>query len=118
WRTGKRLTAQFDDVMPAISQIADRPILFIVGDRDYIAPLEDSQRMYDVAVSPTKAILVIPNADHDSTFDTNPNLYAATLLTFLSAAIRPNQSMKPTTPFGHRFSVFAIDPTRGLSLSR
>ena len=98
WRTGKRMTAQFDDVMPAISQIGNRPILFIVGDKDYIAPLEDSQRMYDAAVSPTKAILVIPNADHDSTFDTNPNLYEASLLAFLSGAIRPNQTTTPTAP--------------------
>ena len=118
WRTGKRMTAQFDDVMPAISQIGNRPILFIVGDKDYIAPLEDSQRMYDVAVSPTKAILVIPNADHDSTFDTNPNLYEANLLAFLSAAIRPNQTMKPTAPLQNKFSVFATTPCCGLSLSR
>jgi hypothetical protein len=31
---------------------------------------------------------------------------------------RPNQSMKPTAPRRENFSVFAIDPARGLSLSR
>jgi pimeloyl-ACP methyl ester carboxylesterase len=118
WRTGKQMTAQFDDVMPAISQIGNRPILFIVGDRDYIAPLEDSQRMYDVAVSPTKAILVIPNADHNSTFATDPNLYEANLLAFLSAAIRPHQSMKPTAPTPMIANDIATNPARGLSLSR
>jgi hypothetical protein len=30
----------------------------------------------------------------------------------------PNQSMKPTAPWRGNFSVFAIDPARGLSLSR
>src|SRR5256885_828087 len=29
-----------------------------------------------------------------------------------------NQSMKPTAPFGNKFSVFATTPCRGLSLSR
>jgi len=118
WRTGKRMTAQFDDVMPAISQIGDRPILFIVGDRDHIAPLEDSQRMYDAAASPTKAILVIPNANHNSTIDADPTLYETKVLAFLGAIIRSNQSMKPTAPERNKLSVFAIDPTRGLSLSR
>ena len=95
WRTGKRMTVQFDDVMPAISQIGNRPILFIVGDKDYIAPPEDSQQMYDAASSPRKAMVLIPGADHDSTFDVNPTLYETKALAFLSAAVRPNQSMKP-----------------------
>ncbi len=30
----------------------------------------------------------------------------------------PNQSMKPTAPFGNKSSVFATTPCRGLSLSR
>jgi len=37
WRTGSRMPAQFDDVMPAISQIGKRPMLFIVGEKDRIA---------------------------------------------------------------------------------
>lgn len=86
WRTGKRMTAQFDDVMPAISQIGNRPILFIVGDKDYIAPPEDSQQMYDAASSPRKAMVVIPGANHNSTFDVNPTLYETKTLAFLSAA--------------------------------
>ena len=90
WRTGKRMTAQFDDVMPAISQIGDCPILFIVGDKDYIAPLEDSQQMYDAASSPSKAMVVIPGANHNSTFDTNPRLYETEVLAFLGAAVRPH----------------------------
>ena len=98
WRTGKRMTAQFDDVMPAISQIGNRPILFIVGDKDYIAPPEDSQQMYDAASSPRKAMVVIPGADHNSTFDTNPTLYETKALAFLNAAVQPNQSMKAMAP--------------------
>ena len=48
--------------MPAVSQIGKRPILFIVGDRDPVAPPEDSHRMYDAAQSPVKAILVVAGA--------------------------------------------------------
>jgi len=33
-------------------------------------------------------------------------------------AFRPKQSMKPTAPFRNNFSVFAMTPCRGLSLSR
>jgi hypothetical protein len=31
---------------------------------------------------------------------------------------RPNQSMKPTAPWRSNFRVFAINPARGLFLSR
>jgi hypothetical protein len=33
-------------------------------------------------------------------------------------SMRPNQSMKPTTPLRNNFSVFAMTPCRGSSLSR
>lgn len=87
FRTGARLPSQFDDVMPAVSQIGKRPILFIVGDRDPIAPPEDSHRMYDVAQSPMKAILVVAGADHNSTFTTDPHLYETRVLDFLNAGL-------------------------------
>jgi len=87
WRTGKRMTTEFDDVMPAISRIGNKPILFIVGDQDRIAPLEDSQQMYDAATSPEKAMLIIPGANHNSTFDANPALYEAKVLAFLDTAV-------------------------------
>jgi fermentation-respiration switch protein FrsA (DUF1100 family) len=87
FRTGVRLPSQFDDVMPAVSQIGKKPILFIVGGNDPVAPPEDSHRMYDAAQSPVKAILVIPGADHNSTFDAAPTLYKTKVLDFLNAAV-------------------------------
>jgi pimeloyl-ACP methyl ester carboxylesterase len=87
FRTGVRLPSQFDDVMPAVSQIGKRPILLIVGGKDPIAPPEDSRRMYDAAQSPVKAILVIPGADHNSPFDAAPTLYKTKVLDFLNAAV-------------------------------
>jgi uncharacterized protein len=88
WRTGTRLSSQFDDVTPAVLQIGNRPILFIVGEKDPIAPPEDSQRLYEAALSPLKAIVVVPGAGHNSTFGTNPDLYRTKVIDFLSAALR------------------------------
>ena len=83
WRTGARLPSQFDDVTPAILEIGNRPILFIVGENDHIAPREDSQHMYDVAQSPMKGILLVPDADHNSTFTAQPDVYRTRVLDFL-----------------------------------
>jgi fermentation-respiration switch protein FrsA (DUF1100 family) len=87
WRTGARLPSQFEDVTPAVVQMGSRPILFIVGEQDHVAPPEDSERMYDAAQSPLKAIVIVPGANHNSTFDANPALYEAKVLTFLNAAV-------------------------------
>lgn len=86
WRTGVRLTPRFEDVTPAVSQIGSRPILFIVGEKDVIAPPEDSRHLYDVAQSPLKAIWIVDGADHNSTFSTNPDLYKLRVLKFLRTA--------------------------------
>jgi fermentation-respiration switch protein FrsA (DUF1100 family) len=82
-----RVPSQFDDVMPAVSQMGKRPILFIAGERDAVAPPDDSRRMYDKAQSPWKAILVVAGADHNSTFVTNSPLSETTVLNFLNTGI-------------------------------
>ena len=88
WRTGVRLPSQFDDVTPAALQIGNRPILFIVGEKDAIAPPEDSQHLYETAKGPLKEILVVPGADHNSTFGANPDLYKTKVIDFLAAALK------------------------------
>lgn len=88
-RTGVRVTPQYDDVMPAIAQMEKKPILFVVGTEDWIAPPEDSRRMYDAARSPRKAILVVPGAGHNSTFKAAPHLYQAQVLDFLERGLAP-----------------------------
>jgi uncharacterized protein len=87
WRTGTRLPSQFDDVMPAILQLGSRPILFIVGEKDHVAPPEDSRRMYEAAKSPLKAMLEVAGADHNSTFDVDPTLYKTRVLDFLERSL-------------------------------
>lgn len=85
-RTGFRYE-QYDDAMNAVSLIGERPILFITGEKDQTAPPEDSQRMHDAVRSPLKAIVVVPGANHKSTFDTDPAVYKAKVLAFLDAAV-------------------------------
>jgi fermentation-respiration switch protein FrsA (DUF1100 family) len=40
------------------------PLLVIAGERDRIVPIENSRRLYEAAAAP-KALLVIPDADHN-----------------------------------------------------
>ena len=40
------------------------PLLVIAGGRDRVVPIENSRRLYDAAVAP-KALLVLPDADHN-----------------------------------------------------
>jgi pimeloyl-ACP methyl ester carboxylesterase len=88
-RTGVRFDVQSDDAMRAVAQIGERPILFIVGEGDRIAPPEDARRMYGAAQSPMKAMLVVPGADHNSTFKADPDLDKAKVLDFLDIVLRP-----------------------------
>jgi hypothetical protein len=43
--------------------------------------------MFDMARSRQKRLLVIPNADHDTTFQTAPHLYESVVIQFLEEAL-------------------------------
>lgn len=85
-RTGVWPSSRKANVLLAIHQIGLRPILFIAGERDQICPPENAWVMYRAALSPNKALLIVPNAEHDSTFTTAPNLYESTVVGFLRKA--------------------------------
>lgn len=82
-RTGVRIEPHDADSLPAIARMGARPILFIVGDQDAIAPLEDARLMYEAAAAPGKALLAVPGAGHDTTYTVAPALYEAAVLHFL-----------------------------------
>jgi pimeloyl-ACP methyl ester carboxylesterase len=82
-RTGVWVEPHDADALPAIARIGSRPILFIVGEQDAIAPPEDAQRMYEAALSRHKALLVVPGAGHNTTYGSGRELYEATVLRFL-----------------------------------
>jgi len=86
-RTGVWPSSREADVLNAIPAIGNRPILFIAGQRDRICPPENTRQMYDSALSPHKALLIVPNAEHDTTFVTDPSLYSDTVVRFLNSAL-------------------------------
>jgi uncharacterized protein len=87
-RTGVWYDSRKADSRLAIPRIGQRPILFIAGARDKICPPENAELMYKAALSPDKELLIVPNANHDSTYPTDPQLYQSTVLHFLEKALR------------------------------
>ena len=87
-RTHVWLDGQKADALVAISDIGMRPILFISGEKDGICPPQNARRMYNAALSPEKLLLVVPNAEHDTTYSTSPQLYESTVVAFLEEAFQ------------------------------
>jgi uncharacterized protein len=82
-RTGVWVNLAKTNTISAIREIGPRPILFISGQLDPITSPEGTRRMCDAAISPQKILLIIPDADHDATYRTAPQVYEATVLRFL-----------------------------------
>lgn len=82
-RTGIWLDGQKANALAAIARIGPRPILFIAGEDDKICPAENARKMYDAALSAQKILLMVPHADHDTTYSTAPHLYESTVVSFL-----------------------------------
>lgn len=83
WLEGKKA-----DALVPISRMGRRPILFISGAKDGICPPQNADRMYNSARSPEKFLLIVPNAEHDTTYSTNPQLYESTVVGFLERAFQ------------------------------
>lgn len=83
-RTGIWLDGQKANALAAISRIGPRPILFIAGEDDKICPPRNAKRMYDASLSPEKVLLIVPHAEHDTTYSSAPHLYESTVVSFLS----------------------------------
>jgi uncharacterized protein len=91
-RTGIWLSQKRTDTLVPISRLDMCPILFISGERDEICPPENARLMFDAARSPKTQLLVVPNAEHDTTFQTEPQLYESTVTRFLSGVLRQPSS--------------------------
>ena len=87
-RTRVWLSGREADSLVAISRMGMRPILFISGERDEICPPRNARLMYSAARSPQKRLLVISNAEHDTTYQTAPQLYESTVKRFLEDALQ------------------------------
>ena len=86
-RTGVWVDSRKANALEAIPRIGRRPILFIAGERDEICPPENARRMYDVALSPDRSLLIVPAATHDSPYASAPQLYESVVVQFLEKAI-------------------------------
>lgn len=86
-RTGVRIEPHAVDALPAIARIGVRPTMFIVGEQDGIATPTDARLMFDAALSPKKALLIVPGAGHNTTYAVAPTLYEARVIAFLTAAL-------------------------------
>jgi len=73
--------------------IEKQPILFIAGADDKICPPGDARKMYNAARSDDKALLIIPGADHSSTFRADPKLYESRVVALLNS-ISPNHAQQ------------------------
>lgn len=80
-----------DSVVGLVSK-ENLPILFVAGQRDRICPPQDTELMYRTAQNPKKELLVVPGAEHDSTYTTDLNLYEATVVAFLNKALQKEVS--------------------------
>jgi pimeloyl-ACP methyl ester carboxylesterase len=84
-RTGAYLGPELVSVLPAASRIAC-PVLLISGERDWIVPPAEARSILAALPGSRKGLVTIPNASHDTTYDTAPALYRAAVLTFLDTA--------------------------------
>jgi len=84
-RSGVKLDREKASALAAVRRIHQQPILFISGEKDWLAPTQNAYRMYDEARTTHKDLVVIPGASHDTTYygATRP-LYESSVLDFLA----------------------------------
>jgi uncharacterized protein len=86
-RTGIRSSGEDVDSISAIDRITDRPILFISGERDWLAPPENARRMYECARHPEKGLMIIPGAAHNESYTGAREEYEREVLAFFRKAL-------------------------------
>jgi uncharacterized protein len=89
-RTGVWVDLRKTDTLTAIRELGPKPVLLISGGSDAITPPADTRKMYEASRSPDKMLLIVPGADHDTTYRTAPQLYQSTVLRFLRIVFGAN----------------------------
>jgi alpha-beta hydrolase superfamily lysophospholipase len=82
-RTGVNIGVDFVNVLPAAAKV-HVPALIISGDHDWIVPTSQA-RQVQAALAGSSSLLIIPGAEHDTTFRTAPALYSQSVLNFLDS---------------------------------
>jgi pimeloyl-ACP methyl ester carboxylesterase len=84
-RTGKYMAAGMTTVMPSVA-LLHKPVLFVSGERDFIAPTANARRMFAATPSTHKELFTVPNAGHNTTYKIAPKDYERAVVTFLERA--------------------------------
>jgi len=92
-RTGVKLDRDQASALAAVRRIHQQPILFISGEKDWLAPTENTRRMYQEAPTTHKELVVIPGASHDTTYSAARPLYESSVLDFLARNVSPRASL-------------------------
>ena len=85
-RTGQHFSAEMLSVLPAVSRL-HQPVLFISGERDFIAPTDDARRMFAATPATQKSLLILAGAGHNDTHRAARAEYERAVLDFLSQAM-------------------------------
>lgn len=98
-RTGVKMDRDQASALAAVRRIQRQPILFISGEKDWLAPTENARRMYQEAPTAHKDLVVIPGAYHNTTYygATRP-LYESSVLDFLAQNVTQRTSSAPCEP--------------------
>jgi pimeloyl-ACP methyl ester carboxylesterase len=90
-RTGHYFGSETTTVLPVLARL-HKPVLFISGDKDFIAPTEDARKMFDAAAARQKFLYVVPKAGHNETLSAASSDYERTVLDFLTKATSRSQT--------------------------
>jgi fermentation-respiration switch protein FrsA (DUF1100 family) len=87
WRGG--FSPSDFDLVKAVTRVGDRPILFVALENDRRMPPSIARELYSHALSPHKALLVLPGQRHGEAFNLDGEQYQAAVKQFLSSLPTP-----------------------------
>jgi pimeloyl-ACP methyl ester carboxylesterase len=85
---------EFGSILPVASRV-ECPVLIVSGERDFVAPTANARRILDALPGDRKQMITIPNAMHDTTYDSNPVLYQEAVLSFLDGSFPVGTEASP-----------------------
>jgi pimeloyl-ACP methyl ester carboxylesterase len=74
-------------VLPAASRITC-PVLIVSGEADWIVPPADARKILGALAGQRKVLRNVPNASHDGTYSSAPEMYPSAVLGFLNGSLK------------------------------
>jgi len=93
-RTGVWLGSDEINALAAVRKIDRVPVLYIAGEKDTLAPVENARKLLDATPSPRKQLVVIPDVDHFTYTDKTKAEFEKAVLRFLDSVLE----VQPTAP--------------------